>query len=805
MRLFGSLSELVQVIFRKNGVQQELEPNQSVTYTADRLIDLPQVDANEVIVGRISADQGANRLKNKDLEDASVAFVDDGDPTKKVKFQVSGVTTATTRTLTVPDASDTLTLLTAAQTLTNKSIDASTNTISNIADANIKVGAGIDAAKLADASVSNAQYEKLSSQGTAGAGNLVTTDGTQTLSNKTFTVTNASTITVKDANFTLQDDGDTTKQAQFQLSGLTTGTTRTYTLPNLSDSLVSRTSTDTGANRLNNKELDDNGVLFVDDADTTKKARFELSSITTGNTRVLTVPDASTTLVGTDTTQTLTNKSISGSSNTITNVSLTTGVTGTLPIGNGGTNGTTATAGFDNLSPLTTKGDTVAYDGTHNVRFAAGANGTVLTADSTQTSGLNWTSALTNPMTTAGDLIIGGTGGSSTRLGAGSANTVLQSNGAAAETWVLIADANVSGSAAIAGTKITSATSTVTGVVTAATQSFGGGKTIVGNADEIQLKVKGNGTQTADIVEVQTSAAAVLTKIKPSGAVVLSPSTAVANDDTLLLSNPVTTAGQSFGINVMAGTNSSDYIVNLRQQNGTTSGKVTGTGAWKITPGTDLANDDTLQVTNAVTTASQSFGVNVSAGTNATDYALKLATQGATEIGRVRGDGTWKIGQVGLTGTHTVNGKISFVGGIVGVTDASSATAGNVGEVMTSSQTTATSFATTSTYTDGGNLSLTAGDWLITVHTLAIQNSATVTQVYHGVGTASGNSGTGLTDGTTASYVTSPTATSSITAGVLGPVHVSISTTTTYYWKIFGVFTVATPQYKGFITAVRIR
>jgi hypothetical protein len=39
-------------------------------------------------------------------------------------------------------------------------------------------------------------------------------------------------------------------------------------------------------------------------------------------------------------TNTLTNKTISGASNTITNVSLTTGVTGTLPAGNGGTGNT---------------------------------------------------------------------------------------------------------------------------------------------------------------------------------------------------------------------------------------------------------------------------------------------------------------------------------------------------------------------------------------------------------------------------------------------------------------------------------
>lgn len=56
---------------------------------------------------------------------------------------------------------DTITTNNAAQTLQNKSIDADTNTISNISNDEIKAGAAIDAAKIADGSVSNAEFQYL--------------------------------------------------------------------------------------------------------------------------------------------------------------------------------------------------------------------------------------------------------------------------------------------------------------------------------------------------------------------------------------------------------------------------------------------------------------------------------------------------------------------------------------------------------------------------------------------------------------------------------------------------------------------
>lgn len=69
----------------------------------------------------------------------------------------------------------------------------------------------------------------------------------QNVTNKTLDNTN--TVTLKDTLFTLQDDGDTTKQARFQLSGITTATTRTYTLPNASSTIADISTAQTFTNK----------------------------------------------------------------------------------------------------------------------------------------------------------------------------------------------------------------------------------------------------------------------------------------------------------------------------------------------------------------------------------------------------------------------------------------------------------------------------------------------------------------------------------------------------------------------------
>ena len=165
-----------------------------------------------------------------------------------------------------------------------------------------------------------------------------------------------------DTNFTLQDNLDPTKQAQFQLSGITTGTMRTFTFPDTTGTFVLNNQTTStlgnvtaaatlnigagvtisgstkavnigtaaasgstttvqigsavagalGTLTINSPtvafgatvtaiNLPDVATFLVDSADTTKKLQFDAALITTGTTRTVQAPDTSGIMVVTAT------------------------------------------------------------------------------------------------------------------------------------------------------------------------------------------------------------------------------------------------------------------------------------------------------------------------------------------------------------------------------------------------------------------------------------------------------------------------------------------------------------------------
>lgn len=193
------------------------------------------LEASNIEPSLVVLTNSTQTLTNKTFTDNTTYFQDNVDNTKKLQLSLSNISSDTMRIITVPNANTTIVGNDTIQTITNKTIDAVSNSIFNIDNINIKDGAGIDATKIADGTVTNSEFQYLNGI----TSDIVSVNNIQTIINKTFT----------DNSTYFQDNLDNTKKIQFQLDNISTGTTKTFIFPDVDTTLVGTDAIQTLTNK----------------------------------------------------------------------------------------------------------------------------------------------------------------------------------------------------------------------------------------------------------------------------------------------------------------------------------------------------------------------------------------------------------------------------------------------------------------------------------------------------------------------------------------------------------------------------
>lgn len=155
--------------------------------------------------------------------------------------------------------------------------------------------------------------------------------------------------------------------------------------------------------------------------------------------------------------------------------------------------------------------------------------------------------------------------------------------------------------------------------------------------------------------------------------------------------------------------------------------------------------------------------------------------------------------------TLSNSGLHTPTGGIKGRSTAANATAGNVGEYV-ESIVTAVAAAATTVYQDLTTISLTAGDWDVTLHVESNFTAASTTQFFGGIST--GTAGNAFSDGVQGSnrfnLSTGGVGVSAVTLSVPN-LRLSLSATTTVMAKTYYVYSAGAPTTSGRLSARRVQ
>ena len=256
----------------------------TVALTSD--ISYPVTASNTVTLSNKSIALGSNTVTGTTAQ-FNTALTDDDFAT------IAGSETLTNKTLTTPTLSAPVLKATSAtvggKILFKEGTDNGTNAITLLgaaatADVTITLPAETGTVLTTGSSIANSNLANSS----VTIGSTACALGATAASITGVTSITAAAVVTDDDGFRVRDNSDNTKQLAFECSSIATGTTRTLTIPNQSGTiaLVGGGST----------EFLDNVFRVQYNADNTKELAFECSGISSSTTRTMTVPNENGTI-----------------------------------------------------------------------------------------------------------------------------------------------------------------------------------------------------------------------------------------------------------------------------------------------------------------------------------------------------------------------------------------------------------------------------------------------------------------------------------------------------------------------------
>ncbi len=247
-----------------------------------------------------------NSIENSELPTDTNFFVDSIDDTKKLAFGLSGFTTITTRTVTVPDSDGTLVFESLAQTLTNKTLTLPIiSAISNTGTLTLPTSTDTLVGRNTTDTLTNKTLTLPIISSISNIGTLTLPTSTDTL------VGRATTDIFTNKTFDANDTGNSLSNVDVEdLADGTAGELITWDNLGVADTVSTGTSTQvltsngaglppTFQSVTISLPVVDSTSIVKGDIDPDKQIRFEVDGFAAPTTRVITPPDADITLINT--------------------------------------------------------------------------------------------------------------------------------------------------------------------------------------------------------------------------------------------------------------------------------------------------------------------------------------------------------------------------------------------------------------------------------------------------------------------------------------------------------------------------